>query len=223
MFLPHLTPERQRLALEEKESVYRAGLADIEPIPGAVELLDFADRLGLERAVVTNGPRANAEAVLAALGLAARLSIVVIGAELERSKPDPLPYRRGLELTRAAARRSVAFEELADRGPLGCGRRPRRGRPDHLGRRRGADRGGRDLRGRRLQRSAHPRTDRAASRRAPQCDGAALAGRHAVSESVLSLFNALRRIFVTGADFRAVWGSQEMESVIQAWDVTRLD
>ena len=112
VFLSHLTPERQRLALEEKESVYRAGLAGVEPIPGAVELLDFADRLGLERAVVTNGPRANAEAALAALGLAARLSIVVIGAELERSKPDPLPYRRGLELTRAAARRSVAFEDL---------------------------------------------------------------------------------------------------------------
>ena len=111
MFLSHLAPERQRAALEEKESVYRAELADIEPIQGVVELLDFADRLGLGRGVVTNGPRANAEAVLAALGLAARLSIVVIGAELERAKPDPLPYRRGLELTGASARRSIAFED----------------------------------------------------------------------------------------------------------------
>jgi beta-phosphoglucomutase-like phosphatase (HAD superfamily) len=111
VFLSHLTPERQRAALEEKESAYRADLGDIEPISGAVELLDFAGRLGLECAVVTNGPRANAEAVLAALGLAARLSIVVIGAELERSKPDPLPYRRGLELTGAVACRSVAFED----------------------------------------------------------------------------------------------------------------
>jgi HAD superfamily hydrolase (TIGR01509 family) len=110
-FLSHLTPERRRAALEEKEFLYRAGLADIEPIPGAVELLDFADRLGLERAVVTNAPRANADAVLAALGLIARLSIVVIGAELERSKPDPLPYQRGLELTGAVAYRSVAFED----------------------------------------------------------------------------------------------------------------
>ena len=111
LFLPHLTPERQRAALEEKEAVYRADLAHIEPISGASELLDFADRLGLGRAVVTNAPRANADAVLSALGLAARLSIVVIGSELERSKPDPLPYLRGLELTRAAASRSVAFED----------------------------------------------------------------------------------------------------------------
>ena len=62
-------------------------------------------------AVVTNAPRANVDAALSALGLAGRLPIAVIGAELERSKPDPLPYLRGLELTRAAANRSVAFED----------------------------------------------------------------------------------------------------------------
>ena len=111
MFLAHLTPQGQRAALEDKEAVYRADLGDIEPIPGAIALLDFADRLGLGSAVVTNAPRANADAVLAALGLADRLTIVVIGAELERAKPDPLPYLRGLELTGAAASRSVAFED----------------------------------------------------------------------------------------------------------------
>ncbi|WP_113888956.1 HAD family hydrolase [Roseiarcus fermentans] len=111
LFLPHLSPERQRATLEEKEAAYRADLEGIEPIAGAAALLDFADRLGLERAVVTNAPRANAEAVLAALGLADRLGIVIVGAELERAKPDPLPYLRGLELTGAVAARSVAFED----------------------------------------------------------------------------------------------------------------
>ena len=110
-FLSHLTPERRLAALDDKEAAYRADLDGIEPIPGAVELLDYADRLGLRRAVVTNAPRANADAVLAALGLAARLGIVVVGAELERSKPDPLPYLRGLALTGAAAGRSLAFED----------------------------------------------------------------------------------------------------------------
>ena len=113
MFLPHLSPERQRATLEEKEVVFRAGLGDIEPIPGSAALLDLADRLGLARAVVTNAPRANAVAVLAALGLADRLPIVVFGSELERAKPDPLPYKRALELTGAAAARSVAFEDSA--------------------------------------------------------------------------------------------------------------
>jgi beta-phosphoglucomutase-like phosphatase (HAD superfamily) len=111
VFLPHLSPERQRATLDEKEAVYRAGLIGVEPIAGAVELLDFADRHALDRAVVTNAPRANADAVLAALGLEDRLSIIVVGAELERAKPDPLPYLRGLELTGALAARSLAFED----------------------------------------------------------------------------------------------------------------
>ena len=97
--------------LDEKEAAYRADLDDVEPIAGAIALLDFADRRGLKCALVTNAPRANAEAVLAALGLEARLSIVVVGSELARSKPDPLPYLAALERTRALASGSVAFED----------------------------------------------------------------------------------------------------------------
>lgn len=111
VFLPHLSPERQRVALDEKEALYRAHLAGIEAIAGATALLDFADRRNLKRAVVTNAPRANAEAVLAALGLEARLSVIVVGSELARAKPDPLPYLTALELTHALASRSVAFED----------------------------------------------------------------------------------------------------------------
>ncbi len=112
-FLPHLSRMRQRAVLEEKEAAFREGLADLAPIAGAVALIDFADRLGMRRAVVTNAPRANVEAALAALSLADRLTTVVFGSELERAKPDPLPYLRGLELTGAAAYRSVAFEDSA--------------------------------------------------------------------------------------------------------------
>jgi HAD superfamily hydrolase (TIGR01509 family) len=111
IFLSHLSRDQQDAMLDAKEAVYRAGLDAIEPIPGAVALLDFADRQSLKRAVVTNAPRANAEAVLAALGLDDRLPIVVIGAELPRAKPDPLPYLAALELTGALASHSVAFED----------------------------------------------------------------------------------------------------------------
>ncbi len=111
VFLSHLTTEQQRAVLDDKEAAYRSDVIDIEPITGAVALLDFADRRGLERAVVTNAPRANAEKVLSALGLEPRLPIVVTGSELARSKPDPLPYVTALALTRALASRSVAFED----------------------------------------------------------------------------------------------------------------
>ncbi|MBV9289812.1 MAG: HAD-IA family hydrolase [Hyphomicrobiales bacterium] len=112
-FLPHLSPEDRRRTLEAKEAEYRAGLAGIEAIAGVAALLDYAEERGIKSAVVTNAPRANAEAVLAALGLAARLETIVVGSELERSKPDPLPYLTALALTGAAAARSVAFEDSA--------------------------------------------------------------------------------------------------------------
>ncbi len=110
-YLPHLPPEHRAEILDAKEAVYRSILSDIAPIAGIVELLDYADAHALARAVVTNAPRENAEVVLGALGLAARLPIVVIGGELPRAKPDPLPYLTGLELTGARAENSVAFED----------------------------------------------------------------------------------------------------------------
>ena len=110
-YLSHLSPHEQAAILDAKESAYRDGLGDLEPILGALALLDFAERRGLKRAVVTNAPRANAEKVLAALGIGRRLPILVIGGELPRSKPDPLPYLTALERTGALAAHSIAFED----------------------------------------------------------------------------------------------------------------
>jgi HAD superfamily hydrolase (TIGR01509 family) len=111
LYLSHLPPREQAATLDAKEEDYRLRLGNVEPIAGAVELLDYADGRGLKRAVVTNAPRANAEKVLDALGIGHRLPILVIGAELKRSKPDPLPYLTGLERTGAKARLSLAFED----------------------------------------------------------------------------------------------------------------
>jgi HAD superfamily hydrolase (TIGR01509 family) len=110
-YLSHLSLLDQAATLDAKEAVYRDNLRDLQPILGALALLDFADRRGLKRAVVTNAPRANAEKVLAALGIGQRLPILVIGAELPRSKPDPLPYLTALERTGASAAHSIAFED----------------------------------------------------------------------------------------------------------------
>src|ERR1700721_4048531 len=86
-------------------------------------LLDYADAAGIRCAVVTDAPRANAEVVLRALGLAGRLPMQIIGSELARPKPDPLPYLTGLERTGAVAAHSVAFEDSLSglRAALGAG------------------------------------------------------------------------------------------------------
>ena len=159
-YLSHLPPHEQAAALDAKEAAYRDGLGDLEPILGALALLDYADRRGLKRAVVTNAPRANAEKVLAALGVGQRLPILVIGGELARSKPDPLPYLTALERTGALAPHSLAFED----SPVGRSRRrgrgPRRGWHDDDARFKNADRGRRDLRRQQFHRSADLRADR---------------------------------------------------------------
>ena len=111
LYLSHLPPDAQAATLDAKEAEYHDGLGDVEPIKGAAALLDYADQHGLKRAVITNAPRANAEKVLDALGIAHRLPILVIGGELARSKPDPLPYLTGLERTGALAVHSLAFED----------------------------------------------------------------------------------------------------------------
>jgi HAD superfamily hydrolase (TIGR01509 family) len=110
-FLAHLPAEERVAVFDTKEAAYRDGLGALEPTRGVLELLAHAEANGLPRAVVTNAPRANAEKVLSALGLTELLPIVVIGGELARSKPDPLPYLTALALTGASAGKAVAFED----------------------------------------------------------------------------------------------------------------
>jgi len=110
-FLPHLSAADRDAVLAAKEAAFRQMLGELKPVAGALALLDLADSLGVKCAVVTNAPRANAAVVLKALGLAARLPIQIIGGELARPKPDPLPYLTGLEKAGADAAHSIAFED----------------------------------------------------------------------------------------------------------------
>ena len=98
--------------LAEKEAKFREfAAAGLEPMPGLFALLDQADADGLPMAAVTNAPRPNAEMILDAVGIRHRFKAIVIGDDLARGKPHPLPYLEGLRLTGATAERSVAFED----------------------------------------------------------------------------------------------------------------
>ncbi|MFV0334512.1 MAG: HAD family hydrolase [Tropicimonas sp.] len=97
---------------DHKEAAYRELLGTSQPpIAGAAELLDLADELGWRKAVVTNAPRDNGEAVLTALGLAERFDTLVIGDECSRGKPDPAPYLEALRRLATPASRALAFED----------------------------------------------------------------------------------------------------------------
>jgi HAD superfamily hydrolase (TIGR01509 family) len=110
--LAHFFPGEDAAIVDRKEAMFRDSLAAcVEPVAGIHALLDWAETNGAGCAVVTNAPRDNAVAMLAAAGLAGRLPTLIIGDESERAKPDPAPYRAGMAALGATPSRSVAFED----------------------------------------------------------------------------------------------------------------
>jgi HAD superfamily hydrolase (TIGR01509 family) len=110
-FLAHLDTDRALAELARKEGLYRGLITRLEPIAGLAALLDFADAERIPVGVVTNAPRANAELCLHAMGLSRRFATLVIGDELARGKPDPLPYLTGAERLGATPAHCIAFED----------------------------------------------------------------------------------------------------------------
>jgi HAD superfamily hydrolase (TIGR01509 family) len=105
-------PEADYLPLlEAKEARFLELLDDLPALPGALKLLDRADEASIPYCVVTNAPRETGTVQLEKLGLRKRMGEPVFGQELERAKPDPLPYLTGLARLGADAAKSVAFED----------------------------------------------------------------------------------------------------------------
>jgi HAD superfamily hydrolase (TIGR01509 family) len=102
----------QTAIADAKEAAFRArARAGIEPTPGLMALLNWADTNAVPYACVTNAPRLNAELILAGIGLAQRFQHVVIADEIAHGKPHPLPYLTGAQLINVAPNRCVAFED----------------------------------------------------------------------------------------------------------------
>ena len=108
---PGAAPSEHQEFIAAKETAFRSLVHDLEPTAGVRRLIAWADERSVEMAVVTNAPRANAELMLKGIGLDRFLPRLVIGDELSAGKPDPLPYRRGLEVISCDARNCIAFED----------------------------------------------------------------------------------------------------------------
>ena len=110
--LSGLSITEREAVLNQKEQAFRdLAAAGVDPLPGLLDLLAWADEAGVPVVAVTNAPRANAELLLGGIGLIERFSRLVIGEELAHGKPHPLPYLEGLRLTGGDPANSVAFED----------------------------------------------------------------------------------------------------------------
>lgn len=111
-FWPELDDQAAQAFSDQKEALFRdraGGL--LQPVAGLASFLAQLEQLGLAAAVVTNAPVENATFMLDALGLSNRFSPVVIGDELPRAKPDPLPYQTALRKLGITANEAIAFED----------------------------------------------------------------------------------------------------------------
>ena len=107
--LPDEDPDEMDRA---KEAAYRDRIgASMEPMPGVGALISKAREVGLTLAAVTNGPRANLEAILAATGLAHAFTCTVSSNDVKRGKPDPEPYERALRNLGVRPDEALVFED----------------------------------------------------------------------------------------------------------------
>ncbi len=100
-------------ALAAETAAIFAGLLDerLEPMPGAVALVEALVARGLPRAVATSSGPAFAHDVLARVGLLDRFAFVLTSADVVNGKPDPEIYlaaARRLDVDPAAV---VVFED----------------------------------------------------------------------------------------------------------------
>mgnify|MGYP003669682356 CR=1 FL=1 len=97
--------------IDLKERLFRESITQLDRMPGLTELLDWAAVHNLKTAVVTNAPRANADLMLRALGLADRFDAIVVAEEVPLGKPAPGPYLEGLARIGCRAEAAIGFED----------------------------------------------------------------------------------------------------------------
>ncbi|MBJ6124518.1 HAD family hydrolase [Microvirga splendida] len=109
--LPHLPVKEHEAYAERKEAAFRRLALELKPLEGLLELFDWAEARGIRIALVTNAPLLNATHILEILGIADRFEVKITIDQVERGKPDPLPYLTAVERLGIRAEEAIAFED----------------------------------------------------------------------------------------------------------------
>lgn len=108
---PGLSDAEAEAMGDAKEAAFRAAYPKLDPLPGLADFIASAKARGLQIALVTNAPRANADHVLGAIGLMAHFSEIVTVDVVARGKPHPDPYQEALRRFDLAPHQAIAFED----------------------------------------------------------------------------------------------------------------
>ena len=82
-------------------------------LPGVVDYLDDAQRLGLRLAIASSSPHSWVDMHLTRLGLADRFDVIICGDDVPpgRTKPHPDLYLKALEIVGVKADEAIVFED----------------------------------------------------------------------------------------------------------------
>ena len=106
---PDLSAEELAAAAERFLDLECDDLTDVLPAPGAIELIDTLERLGLPWAVFTSASNRLAKVRLGAAGISP--SILVTVDDVTHGKPDPEGYLRAAELLGVPPRHCLVVED----------------------------------------------------------------------------------------------------------------
>lgn len=122
--LPQLSDAEGTDLSNRKEAEFRTrAQASLTPMAGLADVLDWTNANQLKQAIVTNAPVENAQFMLQVLQVEAVFPTVILGDELPKGKPDPLPYQVALDRLNVAAENTIAFEDSPSgiRSAIGAG------------------------------------------------------------------------------------------------------
>lgn len=109
------THERAVRLAEAKEADYRrlVGEHGLTALPGAREWLTALHATGWKQAIVTSAPAANADVMLAALGMGGLFEAVVTAEDVSHGKPDPEVFLTGATRLGVPPSRCIVVEDAA--------------------------------------------------------------------------------------------------------------
>jgi HAD superfamily hydrolase (TIGR01509 family) len=111
-FFPQKSITEHKALADWKEAAFRdLARTELHPTAGLFDFMDWADVNNIPMAAVTNAPLPNADLILTSLGVKHRFRTIVIGDDLPRGKPDPMPYLVAGERLGIDCRHCVAFED----------------------------------------------------------------------------------------------------------------